>query len=240
MDSQAVNKEIRTIIRPQLMAAGFDHCTARTFWRHSSDRIDVVNFQSFSKYHAIRLECTTYSFAVNLGCYFEYVPSATKFPYKTARGRALPEEYHCHVRRQLRKSILQDQLTREDIWYIDPDLYYLESAVHDAGVVIKDQATPWFERFSDPKEVLRTLEEEGDNLDHAWGMGPKPSAHRHYLAGYVARALGKHELALKHLSAAFEWCRQHNEQTYSGGVYSDLLLQLTIDIQALPEAGTSK
>lgn len=74
MDSKAVNREIRRVIWPLFKAAGFSSNTTRTAWRHTADKADVINFQSFNRYNADVLGITTFSFAVNLGCYLRYVP----------------------------------------------------------------------------------------------------------------------------------------------------------------------
>jgi hypothetical protein len=70
MDSKDVSAELRKEIRPLLKDRGFQKFTSRYAWRVHDDRVDVVNFQSFNDYKARSLGCTTYSFAVNLGCYF--------------------------------------------------------------------------------------------------------------------------------------------------------------------------
>jgi hypothetical protein len=99
----------------------------------------------------------------------------------------------------------------------------LESAVHDASKVIQAEGFTGFERFSDLKELLRTLIEERENIFKGWAMGPNPPAHRHYLTGYIAQALGERELALEHLKTAYEWYRLRNQETYTGSIYSHLL-----------------
>lgn len=50
MDAKTVNKAINLIIRPILQQNGFEKFSGRTYWRHHSDRIDILNFQSFSSY----------------------------------------------------------------------------------------------------------------------------------------------------------------------------------------------
>lgn len=48
MDSKLVSAELRVQVRPVLKAAGFSRFTDRTAWRYADDRVDVVNFQSFT------------------------------------------------------------------------------------------------------------------------------------------------------------------------------------------------
>ncbi len=74
MDSKNVNREIKSTVWASLKTRGFDNFSTRTAWRHHADRIDVVNFQLFNSYNASAIGCTTFSFAINLGCYLPYIP----------------------------------------------------------------------------------------------------------------------------------------------------------------------
>jgi len=112
VDSSIVNRVIRVEIWPFLKDRGFQHFNSRTAWRIHSDRVDVVNFQSFNSYNADVMGITTFSFAVNLGCHLRYIPN--KYPpevYPTANssksleGNApRPKEYECHMRGRLSRS----------------------------------------------------------------------------------------------------------------------------------------
>lgn len=118
MDSSVVNKEIKSKIRPLLHDAGFTKFTPRTSWRYSRGKIDVINFQSFNSYLANSAGCTTYSFCVRLGCSFDAIPRRERVTRRD--GYLRPEEYECHFRLALQKSIKQSSLKRTDVWYVDP------------------------------------------------------------------------------------------------------------------------
>src|SRR5260370_24073393 len=150
MYSRSVNKEIRERIKLLLKDAGFSRFTSRTSWRYATNRIDVVNFQSFNSYLASAVGCTTNSFALRLGCYFTYIP----YPHGADRlqqkeGKLLPHEYACPIRRPLLRSISQPEFPRKDIWYVDPDGRSLSPVISDSALAIVNLAFPWFERFSD-------------------------------------------------------------------------------------------
>ena len=117
VDSSVVNKEIKSVIRPILKDAGFTQFTARTEWRYAGEKIDVVNFQSFNSYLANGVGCTTYSFCGRLGCSFDAIPRSERVKRKDGLFR--PEEYECHFRRALQKTIRQPNLKRRDVWYVD-------------------------------------------------------------------------------------------------------------------------
>ncbi len=205
MDSKIVSREIRKIVRPFLKQAGFAHFTGRTAWRFGSRKIDVVNFQSFNAYLAEAVGATTFSFALNLGCYFLSIPSPFKpgtIPEKG--GNPLPREYHCHLRRSLQKRFRQPELARPTIWYIDPAGRYLEPAIADAADVLQAEALPWFEALDDLEKVLDLLVNAVEKDAGTWGMGANPSPVRHYYTGFIALALERKSLARKHLKAALD------------------------------------
>jgi hypothetical protein len=195
VDSREVNKEIRQQIWSDHKERGFTTRTARTAWRHRDDSVDVVNFQSFNAYNAGALGCTTFSFSVNLGVWLRYIPAYSySGEVKRKDGKPLPQEYECHLRRSLRKGVAQPEVTREEIWFVREDGSNLSEVVSDAAGTL-DAASDWFERFHDPEEVLRTLREDDEMMECAWGFGGIGSPVRHYLTGYTAIHIGRYELA---------------------------------------------
>jgi hypothetical protein len=200
VDSSVVNREIKSVIRPLLQDAGFTQFTARTGWRYASEKIDVVNFQSFNSCLANSLGCTTYSFCVRLGCSFDTIPLSRRLKRKDEFFR--PEEYECHFRRPLQKTIRQPNLKRTDVWYVDPSGQNLKVVIEDAKKVILENGLPWFNRFTDLNEVLRTLQEDSESHEGTSGFGTKTSLIRHFMTGYVAKSLGKTQLASEHIKKA--------------------------------------
>ena len=200
MDSSVVNKEIKAVIRPLLKDAGFTQFTVRTAWRYAGERIDVVNFQSFNSYLANSVGCTTFSFGVNLGCSFNAIPRNKRAKLKDGFFR--PEEYECHFRLQLQKTIRQSDLNREDVWFVDSQGQNLNEVMEDARQEIRNTGLSWFNRFHDGNEVLRTLLEDSESRTKTFGMGRENSPNRHYLIGYIAKSLGKAELAKEHMQKA--------------------------------------
>jgi hypothetical protein len=201
VDSSVVNKGIRQAIRPVLKEAGFNEFAPRTAWRRGPGQIDVVNFQSFNSYNAGVIGCTTYSFSVNLGCFLLEVPPG--YPsVETRNGAERPEEYRCHLRGRLHRTILQPELARRDIWYIDPEGAYLAAALEDVRRALLRDAAPWFELLHNRTEVLRILEQSQESMEHLWGFGAPGSPIRNYLIGYVALRLGQVEVARKALLGA--------------------------------------
>jgi hypothetical protein len=73
MDAKVVSGELRYVVRPLLKDLGFTKFTGRNAWRFTECATSVVNFQSFSAYVAEGVGCTTFSFGLNLGVYFDVV-----------------------------------------------------------------------------------------------------------------------------------------------------------------------
>jgi hypothetical protein len=198
-DSRIVTREIRRCVWPDLKARGFDHFTGRTAWRHSRAKIDVVNFQSFNSYLANGVGCTPHSFALNLGCYFPVIPSAGATP--ESRSVLLPQEFHCHIRLHLEKSIEQPELERPSVWLIGSDGRYLPESIADATKAILERGLPLLEKFADYEVLLDYLLNDDELL---LDSGTKGSPRRHYMIGYIALATGKPALAPPHFQAALD------------------------------------
>jgi hypothetical protein len=192
--------EIKSLIRPLLKDAGFTQFTARTGWRYADEKVDVVNFQSFNSYLANAIGCTTYSFCVRLGCSFDAIPRSERVKRKDGFFR--PEEYECHFRSPLQKTIRQPNLKRKDVWYVNPSGQNLKVVIEDAKRAIQENGLTWFNRFTDLNEVLRTLQEDLESNEGTWGFGTKTSPNRHFMTGYVAKSLGKTQLAFEHIQIA--------------------------------------
>jgi hypothetical protein len=167
--SRQVNAEIKRKVWPALRAAGFDKFNARNGWRHASDSIAVVNFQSFSSHHAERNKCTSFSFCVNLGVYYPCVhdtPWAAKWPVLYRVRPSEPPEFGCHARLHLEKRIAQPEYPHLGIWYVRPDGSNLVDVIEDALSVIVDIGLPWLEKvtrlpyalaeYQRPRELNRT------------------------------------------------------------------------------------
>jgi hypothetical protein len=201
MDSSIVNRQIKSVIRPLLQDAGFRQFTPRTAWRYSQGKIDVVTLQSFSSYLAKRVGCTTYSFSVMLGCSFDAIPRGARIKQKN--GYLRPEEYQCHFRLPLQKSIKQP-LKRTDVWLVDPSGKNLDMVIADAKKAILETGLGWFGRFGNMKEVLRTLLEDAESNESTFGFGANPSPIRHFMTGFTALTTGKTLLAIERIQKALD------------------------------------
>jgi hypothetical protein len=212
MDSRIVGREIKNEIWPNLREHGFTEFSPKTAWRYLPEQIHVVNFQSFSSYLAGGVGCTTFSFALNLGIYFRAIP----LHYPILKGpdpSVKPQEYHCHFRLHLSKTIDQETFPRPDIWLVERDGSNLLETIADASVVLRRDGLPWFDRFRSLDEVLRLLQQE--DLPEVYARRHSPM--RKYMIGYIALELGRTEVAEPMISEATRELEAIKSQVYSVG-----------------------
>lgn len=196
MDIKVVNKVINKNIWSFLKELGFIMFTSRSAWRFNQDTIEIINFQSFNSYLAEVLGCTTYSFTVNLAIYFTKIPD--KFPKTTIKeknGFLLPEESDCDFRKCLVKGLIQEEIKRRDIWYIDTMGNNIELAMDDVKQMLISDGLKWFEKYSHMEAVLETLLNEEEDLNGTHGFGRENSPIRNYIGGYIAYFLQRYDLA---------------------------------------------
>ncbi len=211
MNSKIVTKEINSIIRPLLKENGFKKYTGRTYWRHHSDRIDILNFQSFNDYNASVIGCTTYSFAVNLATFLKYVPSQTEI--KEKNGIKKPAEYQGHFRRVLTKGMGQRKLKRKDIWFIDDKGENLTKIVSDCKNQIENEGIKWYNQFETKEKVFGIILDKEIEINGTWGFGNYDSPMRNELVAYTALEIGKFDLAIKNLNKLLEYYKEEYKET---------------------------
>jgi hypothetical protein len=202
MNSTFVNRELRATIRPSLQANGFTAFTARSAWRYHPGRIDIINFQSFNDYLASSVGCTTFSFSLNLSVYLIGLPQ-DGLPIKERQGQLQPEEWRGHLRLHPERTIEQAELSRRDIWYIDPKGDYLAAAVRDARNVLLEVGLAWFERWGTDAAVLEALRHPEATLGDGTELpGTPDSPARNQVVGYVAYRAGQSATARQYLERA--------------------------------------
>lgn len=226
MDSKQVTKEINTIIRPFLKENGFKNFSGRTYWRYEEMKIDILNFQSFNSYLAEGLNCTTFSFSVNLSTLISYFPSETEI--KEKNGLQRPLESQGHFRSQLNKGIRQVEFPRKDIWFIDNQGKHLNEAIIDCRTQISEFALDWFSKFRMKESVHRILLEDEPSSDGTWGFGNTNSPIRNKLTAYSALQLNQVDLAMEKLEKLLDFYKDE----YAKMKY-DYYLERVVEIEKL-------
>lgn len=153
MNSKVINKLIRSEIWPVLREQGFTGFSSRDAYAYVGPFINVVNFQSFNSYNASVLECTTFSFVVNLGVYIKGSPGNQRVKRDTS-GKLMPHEYECSFRTSLRKRSSIDGFARDDVFFIDPLGNTVAACFRETTSLLSDVAPQWFKNRNDIDHLL--------------------------------------------------------------------------------------
>ena len=198
MTSTTVAKEIKSIIRPVLRESGFINNTGKKYWRHKDESIDVIDFMSFNSYNADIIGCTTFSIAIKLGCYFNFIPHRKGI--KEKNGLLFPEEWQCDFRGGgITKEILQPELESKEIWYIDESGSNLNEVVLDCKKQLQEKAFVWFNQFDEYQNIYDILLNHEDRIGVLWGFGRKDSPLRNFMLASIEIKLKKFEKAEERL-----------------------------------------
>ena len=226
MNIRIVAREIKREIWPMLRGHGFSKFSEKTAWRYLPEQIYVVNFQSFNRYLADGLGCTTFSFALNLGIYFKAIPEIGKVNGKPDPSEA-PQASDCHFRHSLLKGITQPSVCRSiwpaelddpgealakvrdvlqtplaprpDIWIVDPDGANLSAVVADARTVLEREGLSWFAKHQSMEYVLEVLL-AGGHVPQFYSAVDSPVGK--HVIGHLAHSLGRHDIAVQMLADA--------------------------------------
>lgn len=205
MDSTFVSRIIRDISWPFLHNQGFTYFSSRTARRDCDDRIEIINFQSFNSHLAQGIGCTTFSFALNLGIFFSRIPRPRPIKLEDLSKAFRPEEYHCHFRRQMKKTPSVDALKRLDVWSVEPDGSNVEDLVLDATFKIQNDGLPWFERYRSLDAVLEVLNMDKNPPEGTWGFGALASPNRRLMTEYVHLMRGETRPAIEFLTSVVDF-----------------------------------
>jgi hypothetical protein len=174
IDSKTVSKAIKQIVWARLKTIGFTKFTTRSAWRFEGRSIQVINFQSFNSYLASTVGCTTFSFALNLGLHFVFLPLGGGDEYSDRDHP--PTEHQCLFRKPLRTPFKQMNNESPNVWSIDPEGGNVVLYITNALKMIELEGLPWFVELRDPKNALRILETDDEQFDKfgpsgTWGFG---------------------------------------------------------------------
>lgn len=194
-----MQKKVWDDLAPFLQEAGF-RITGSSARRFSPSEISVIAFQWFGNTLAKRVGCTPNSFAARLGCYFRCIPSSVSL--EVVDGEPQPDEFHCHFRKTLFKTLKQPECDRKDIWYVDTEGRYLNDIIPELRRGLSEEAFPWFQRLSDPREAMKILCRDREDEGKGFGFGADPSPIRHLYRGFIALQAGDKGLAAVDLRKA--------------------------------------
>lgn len=202
LQREVVRARLQQGLQPLLTARAFSGFQNDVSTRATPTRTDVVAVQFFPKGKLAKWGLPSNSFSVAVGSQFSFLPAVFG---KEAGQSKQPNPALCHVRLTPSRGIWQLRGRRHpNIWVVDENGKNLEKCAEDAARVLSTAVLPWFSRFDDLQELERTLLEDEEQFDKAWGFGRKGSPLRKLLLGLVAAQLKHFDIARDNLNQAVE------------------------------------
>jgi hypothetical protein len=137
------------------------------------------------------------SFGLEPSCLFPFLPRAGHAPTDGLQ----PEKGFGQLRLSIRSAISQRAVKAPKIWWAGD-----EGALQDVFDTISEKVLPFFHRFEDPEQLLRTFLEDEDAIgcEGVWDFGKKGSPKRLLYTGFAAIECGKWDLAV----SSFKSCKE--------------------------------
>jgi len=204
VDSRDVNRYLAAEIWPKLRDLGFDSLQGRVAHRTHTDRIDILEFTTFSSYDAQLLKLKPGSFAISVGCHLKYVLNAVAFPPSGITPAAKPSISVCLLRGALRRRYTPPAGLSRGYWPVGVKGVPFEKVMAGARTAVLGEGMRWFDRFETPGGVYRVVADRKQSSRLLDFMGAPDSPIRNYLLGYAALAAKKRPTGRKHLRKALD------------------------------------
>jgi hypothetical protein len=203
--SEGSDNHARAIVefcRRELKASGFDNRKGATLWRRTNVKFDILKFDIVPRARCAKWRVPFGSFGLSPGCLFPFLPRLGELRDNACR----PETAFGQVRLSVDRGISQRSVRIPNIWWAGDDPDTFERVAKDVLRVIKEKALPFFGRFEDPDELLRTFLEDDDAIggEGVWDFGKVGSPSRLLYTGFAAMECGRWDLAISSLRACRE------------------------------------
>lgn len=176
-------------MRPLLNQHDFDIVGPRSSWKFLANCTWVVKIEAVGRYFSDVTGWPPSSLSVGVGVLYRFIPHRDL--KRDPQGRELPQEYDCHVRWLLSRTVGQDDHTRvlsnpadrkrRDIWWVNQNGSNAQIVAPDIAMQIGIVGIPWLQAFSDLKEALDRIDRYRDCYN------------KFYLAAAIAGELGEHQ-----------------------------------------------
>jgi hypothetical protein len=156
----------------QLKVAGFGNCKDATLWRRTNVKFDVLKFDIIPNTRCEKWRVPRGSFGLAPSCLFPFLPRLGHAP----DGEILrPEKGFGQVRLSINRGVLQPLVRVPNVWWVGDSASVFDAVTRDVLSKITGEALPFFSRFDDTEELLRTFLEDDDAIGHEgiWGFWKK-------------------------------------------------------------------
>ncbi len=194
---ERTSTEIIKLCQKELARSGFTGRKGATIWRRTNLKFDVLKFDVIAHARSEKWRVPLGSFGLEPSCLFLFLPRAGHAPTDGLQ----PERGFGQVRLSIRDERPERADKAPRIWCGDDD-----GVVQDVLDTINNNVLPFFQRFEDPGELLRTFLEDEDAIgrDGVWELGKKGSPKRLLYTGFTAIECGKWDLTISSLLSCKE------------------------------------
>jgi hypothetical protein len=183
--------------RRELTALGFAGRKAWTAWRLTSVKFDIVELVILSNGRCASWGEPYGSFLVEVNCLFPFLPRLNHV------SRVFdPASGYGQLRLHFHRTMVQREVRTSSLWWAGDDEETQACVGDDVLQNLRSKALPFFERFEDRSELLRTLQGDEDAMgqrEGVWEFGKPGSITRLLYMGFAAIELSNWELATRSL-----------------------------------------
>ena len=188
--------------KAHLESVGFINCKGTAIWRRTDAKFDIIKFDFIPKARCVRWNVPIGSFGVAVSALFPFLPRLGHSP----RDGLRPEKGFGQIRLSFNRRISQPLIKLPNIWGPSNDRRTFELVAADILGSLQEKALPFFDRFDDSDELLRTLIQDMNAIgqEGVWEFGKLGSPSRLLYTGFAAIRCRQWEFAVTNLNA----CRQ--------------------------------
>ena len=198
-DARAVFK----LCQHELEALGFGNRKDTTLWRRTNVKFDILKFDIIPSARCQKWRVPLGSFGLAPSCLLPFLPRLGHAP----DGEVLrPEKGFGQVRLSMSRGIPQPLVKVPNVWWVGDSASVFDAVARDVLSKITEEALPFFSRFDDTEELVRTFLEDDDAIgrEGVWDFGKRESPSRLLYTGFAAIECGKWDLAISSLRACQE------------------------------------
>jgi hypothetical protein len=179
---------------------GFSNQRDATLWRRTNVKFDVLKFDVIPRARCQKWLVPLGSFGLDPSCLFPFLP---RLGHSRDGDSFRPERGFGQIRLSIDRGIRQPSVKVPNVWWAGDSADVTEAVTGDVLNRITEKALPFFSRFDDTQEVLRTFLEDENAIgrEGVWGFGNLESSTRLLYTGFAAIECRKWNLASSSLRA---------------------------------------
>jgi len=191
-------RAIVDLCQSEMSNFGFDCRKRTTLWRRTNVKFDVLKFDVIPAARCEKWRIPLGSFSLIPSCLFPFLP---RLDYP--RAVLDPEDGYGQIRLSVYRGISQSMVEARNIWWASDTQAAFDAVARDVFDQINLKVLPFYSRFDEPEEVLRTFLEDDDAMgrEGVWEIGKIGSPTRLLYTGFAAIACSKWDLAVFNLRA---------------------------------------